>query len=347
VWLTKNEMLESREALLARLDRLRDAGFNSVYVDTQLRGYVMYPGSKILPQWEEMRRHDAEILSWLVPAIRERGMRAEAWTEYGFYAYWTRDAAVDPSRGPLLDQYPELTAVDSRGNLYLHNEQWGDYYSVCPANPKSHGVMIDLYLEMLDRFAFDGLNLDRIRFPTGDYCYCDYCRSAFEKDTGMALEAFSPGSEGAALFDRWRKKQTQAFVDRLAARVHEKFPGREITAAVVPPYMIDEKGQSWPGWLESGSLDAAMPMLYEKDISGMVEWIRENTEPGTPIYYGLDASKGAEVIAGQIRELREASAPGFTIWEAGSVDPLLPIFRETLFAVPAASPLGQPKAAEE
>lgn len=339
VWLDKAQMLEDREQVLARLDRFQDAHLNTIYVAVQIRGAVMYPGSKILPQYEEARKRDPQVLDWLIPAIRERGLRVEAWTEFGFYTYWTPSAAADSSRGPILDQQPKLAAIDRDGKDYLHNEKLGDFYALCPSNPESQEILIRLYLEMLGRYRFDGLNLDRIRYPDGRFCYCAYCREHFRKDTGLDLETTTESTNEAGTLVRWRKEQLTRFMERLSRRVRERFPGVRITSAVVPPAMIDEKGQDWPVWIERGYLDAAMPMLYESDVTDSMQRIRKRLGADALIFTGVDAGQGLAALTKQIEQLRELRTPGVTIWYSGSVDPFLPQLREHLFSTPAASPL--------
>jgi uncharacterized lipoprotein YddW (UPF0748 family) len=323
VWLDKAEILEGREKLTARLDRLSSAGFTAVYVATQVRGFVTYVGSAFLPQWREQAAADADIMPWLVGAIHARGMKAHAWAEYGFYAYWTPDATKDPSRGPLLDRRPELTARMADGQTYLAQHGLGHFYSLCPSNPASHEWLAGLYMEMLDKFPFDGLNLDRVRYPDGRYCFCDYCRTAFARDTGTTLSEFEKGAPEAAALDRWRKDRTREFVKLISGKVRKRFPGRLVTSCVVPPDLIDEKGQDWPSWVRAGHLDAVMPMLYGRDISRDLDFLRRTFPDGAPIYPGLSAETGWETFSRQVREVRRAGWPGVTVWWAGRVDPLL------------------------
>ncbi|MCP4246733.1 MAG: family 10 glycosylhydrolase [bacterium] len=339
VWLDKAQMLEGRDELLARLDRLRGAGFNTIYVAMQVRGAVMYPGSQILPQYTEARHKDPHVVDWLIPAIRARGLQVEAWTEFGFYSYWTPDAEMDRSRGAILDRWPQLTAIDRDGKQYLHNEKFGDFYSLCPSHPRSQEILVNLYLEMLDRYDFDGLHLDRIRYPDGRFCYCDHCRGAFGKDAGLGLTVFPATSEQHNAFVRWRKDQLTRFMAGLSQEIRRRFADLRITSAVVPPNMIDEKGQDWPTWIERGYLDAAVPMLYATNITESMQRIRRRLAADTMLFVGLDAGQGISTLTRQIAELRGLGAVGLTIWYSGTIDALLPDLRSGLFATPAVSPL--------
>jgi uncharacterized lipoprotein YddW (UPF0748 family) len=339
VWFEKAEMVEPKEDVLSRLDRMADAGLNTICLAMQIRGYVMHPGSEIIPQWEGARQTDPDLLDWFIPAIHERGMKAEAWTEFGFYTYHTYDANQDPSRGPVLDKHPELVAIDAEGRPYLHNEQWGDFYSLCPANPKSHRVLIDLYVEMMDRYPFDGLNLDRIRFPAENYCYCPYCREHVKKEIGVDLEQMKPGTQDEQRWTQWKEERLYDFMKNLNKEIHNRRPEARITSAVVPPDMMEEKAQDWPTWLDRGWLDAAMPMLYREDIGPAVEKIQEMSPQDALIFYGLDAGQGWETLSEQIQSLRRLKAPGMTFWYSKSIDPFLPKLKETYFSRSAVSPV--------
>jgi uncharacterized lipoprotein YddW (UPF0748 family) len=343
VWLDKAQLVEGREALLARLDRLKAAGFNTVYVAVQVRGAVIYPNSRVLPQYEEARRKAPDLLDWLIPAIHQRAMHAEAWTEFGFYTFWTPDAAADRSRGPILDRRPELAARTRDGQDRIHHDKWGDFYSLCPSNPESQAVLADLYVETLDRYPFDGLSLDRIRYPDDRFCYCAYCTEQFRKDTGLELLRLPATRPADDPFVRWRKEQLTAFMKRFSSRFRERFPKARLTSAVVPPGLIDEKGQDWPTWVERGYLDAAMPMLYEADITQSIRWIRLRLGDKTAIFVGLDAAQGFQTLREQVAQLRALQAVGVTIWYSATVDPLLPDLRRDVFAVPAVSPLYPPE----
>jgi uncharacterized protein len=106
VWISSNEMLLPRQPLLAKLDALKSANFNTILIDTYFRGYIAYPGSAYLPQYPGFKGQD--IIGLLVDEAHKRGMQAHLWMEYGFYAYVTKDAAHDASMGPILDKNPEL-----------------------------------------------------------------------------------------------------------------------------------------------------------------------------------------------------------------------------------------------
>ena len=339
VWIDKSDIYKGKEAMLAMFGQLSAANFNSVYLPTMYRGYVNYPGSKYLPADPQAQKIDKDYLYWLVKEARNHGFLVGAWPEYGLYAYFTKDAKTDKSRGALLTKYPDLTSIDVEGNTYLHNKDLGDFYSVCPANPKTHDIMIKIYSEMVQKYAFDELNLDRIRFPTKDFCFCTFCQHQFKKDTGYDLtpEIVSNPVEYKAWIE-WRKLQVVHFMQKLSQHMQKIRPDLILTAAVWPPTEIDEKGQDWPVWLKEGYLDIGVPMLYEKTISKSVSRSIQVAPSSRQIYPGVsadDKTKSNELLVQQIQEARDLHCGGVVIWNATKVMERLDYLKSTIFKEPA------------
>lgn len=341
IWLNRSELFGPREELLKLLDELKAAHFTSIYVNTYFRGAVIYPDSAYLPLWSGATHPD--ILQWLLPEIRNRGMRAEAWVEYGFYAYHVPDATKTSDRGIFLNMYPELTAVSADGTPYLHNEKWGDFYSLCPANPMSQKLLGDLFVEILEKYPFDGINLDRIRFPNENFCFCDYCRKHFKEDTGITLEPFEKGTEKYHAFVTWRQEQLNRFMKTYAPQMHNARDGVTVSLSALPPDMMETHAQPWDLWMRRGYIDAAMPMLYgEADFEERVREIKSFSD-WSMVFCGLDAhGLSPETVLDQIRYLKDQGARGCVLWYSGQVADDLPGLREGPFALPAISPLEFP-----
>jgi len=273
VWLTGTELLKPREEIIAMLDALADANFNAVLLDTWFRGYVIYPGSKLIPQYPSAEPA-GDVLSWVIPEAKKRGFQVQAWPEYGFYAYHTMDATKDSSKGPVLDKHPTLLAVAADGSSFIHNPTFGDFYSMCPANPESHKLLADLYVETMTKYDFDGLNLDRMRFPSGEFCHCEFCKAHFEKDTDIKLAAFDEGTSAAASFLEWKRNKLADGVETIVKAMRAARPDAQITAYVVGPDEMHEKAQSWDLWVKRDLLDVISVSMYGPDIRPAAEKAR-------------------------------------------------------------------------
>ena len=337
VWVDKSDVYKGKESLIAMFDKLTASNFNLVCLPVLHRGYVIYPDSKYLPQDQKALEIDKDILKWMIEAAHQRRLFVESWPEFGFYAYHTKDATKDTSRGVILDKYPELTAIDINGLPYLHNKDWGDFYSLCPSNPKSHQIMIELLCEPISRYQFDGLNLDRIRYPTKDFCFCAYCKKQFKKDTKLVLSKQNLGKEETLkAFYTWRKEQLNMFMKKLSAKVRKLQPNLLITADVWTPDEIDAKGQDWSHWLKKDYVDIAIPMMYWENIEkGLTESV--NVSPDSRrILAGLSAeTNSSEQLANQIELARQKNCGGVVVWYLGKMDDDLEYLKSTVFQTPS------------
>lgn len=355
VWVDKSDVYKGEKYLTEMFDKLTTANFNAVYLPVQYKGYVIYPDSKYLPQDPDVAKFEREIygklgrkedekmrferstLKWMIDEAHKRRLHVEAWPEYGFYAYHTRDARSDPSRGPLLDKNPELTSIDINGQPYLHHPQWGDFYSLCPSNPESHEIMINVLCEAITRYDFDGLNLDRIRYPAKDFCFCPYCKEHFQKDTGFELTKENIEKEEVKkAFYEWRKKQVNKFMEKLSEKVRLPRPALLISAYVWTPEEIDAKGQDWPTWVKKGYIDVVIPGMYFGEIEAYIDASKRIIPNPRLMLCGISAEvNSSEKLAEQIELVRKKNASGVVVWYLGKAADDLDYLKSTVFKTPA------------
>ena len=337
VWVDKSDLYKGKEYLLSALDSLKNANFNTLYLPVWHKGWVTYPGSAYAPIDPDIEKIDPQMLSWLINEAHKRGLMAQAWTEYGFGTYYTPDAAADPSRGAILDKNPELTAVDSDGNPYEHIKEWGYFYYLCPVNPASQEILMALFSEIVAKFPFDALNLDRIRFPNEKFCFCEYCKKQFLADTGYALtpDIFSDQQRLAA-FRSWRKARVTDFVAKLREKIKAARPGMPMTAAVWYDSELDNKGQDWPAWIKNGYLDFALPMIYWPNNYATIYASTALVKDKKRMAVGISADACTkEELNRQVQYIRLMNLSGTAFW---SLNPLLKItdyLRGTVFQEPA------------
>jgi uncharacterized lipoprotein YddW (UPF0748 family) len=337
VWIASRDMLRPKDELRQMLDALAAANFSVVLIDTLFRGYVAYPDSEHLRHFPEFNGED--MLGWFVEECRARGLRTAAWMEYGFYAYFTADATKDPSMGAILDRHPELLSVNSRGTRIIHRS-FGDFYSMCPSNPLSHEILGSIMAETVSRYPVDELNLDRIRYAAADYCYCNYCKIHFERDTGIALAEFADGTEEARQWLEWKRQQTTKAVQRIRALVHAARPGLPITAYVVGPEEMDDKAQGWDLWMQHDLLEGIAVSMYGANIESAAARARELLGPRQAKLIGaISAGQAKEVYLSNIQRTRQLGMMGQYSWHFGDLMDDLEALKVGPYAKPARSPL--------
>jgi uncharacterized lipoprotein YddW (UPF0748 family) len=337
IWLASRDMVRPRDELRARLDQLKAANFNTVLIDTYFRGYVAYPGSAHLPQFPDFK--GADVLGWLIDECHARGMRVELWMEYGFYAYFTPDATKDASMGRILDAHPELLSIAADGTRYVHRS-FGDFYSVCPSNPRSHQILAEIYSEAARRYpSVEGLNLDRIRYVAANYCYCNYCKEHFRRDTGIELSNFAPGTRDARHFLDWKRRQTTKAVETITQVVRAARPGIVITSYVVGPDEMDDKAQGWDLWMRAGLLDGVAVSMYGADIRPAATRAVELLGPAArdKLICAVSCEHRTDVYLTNIELSRQFSRLGQYTWHFGDVWDDIDAIEDGPYARPARS----------
>lgn len=330
VWFDKSELALGKDSICNLLDKLATAHINQINVNCYFRGYVSYPDSKYLPQYPDFVGSDP--IKLVIEEAHKRNMKVFAWIEYGFYAYWTPDATTSDTKGIVLDAHPDWASIGKDGSQYLHHTAWGDFYLLCPNNPNAQNFLIDLLIEMITKYDFDGVDLDRIRFASKNHCYCQTCQNEFEKLFNLKLSRINHKSKDYQKVIAFRKYTLTKFMDKLSFSLRRIKPNIIISSAVVHPDTIDEFGQDWVEWLKLGYLDACAPMLYQKKIDAPVNKIISLTENKYPIYFGIACdSNSPEVVKEQIELLYQLEKEnkldfrGLTFWYAGAIKDDLPV----------------------
>jgi uncharacterized lipoprotein YddW (UPF0748 family) len=341
VWLASRDMTAPKDTLVAKLDALKSANFNTVLIDTYFKGFVVYPGGKIVPQAPEFR-DKPDVLAMLIDECHQRGIRADLWMEYGFYGYFTADATKDKSMGPILDAHPELLSVDADGTRFIHRG-FGDFYSMCPSNPKSHEILAQIYAEAVTKYPqADGVNLDRIRYADANYCYCDYCKEHFRAETAIELKKFTERSNEAKKFLDWKRRQTTKAVETIAKAVRAARPGIVITSYVVGPAEMDSKSQGWDLWMQANLLDGVAVSMYGPDIRPAARRAIELLGPHRDkLIAAISCDQKTPIYLSNIEISRSLGNLGQITWHLGDLNDDIEALWHGPYSTPAKSSLGQ------
>lgn len=221
--------------------------------------------------------------------------------------------ALESKTGALIQRNPDLQAVDRA-------EPFPRLQSACMSQDEVHDYELSIYEEMMDNYPIAGVHLDYVRYQSGGCCFCNYCRTAFRKLTGIDPIRIQDGDEGWPEWIEWRKNNITRFVERV--RQSTKKRGRELSAAVFAGYpeCITGVGQDWADWERRGLLDFVFPMNYT-----MVPRIARQravnhiaTVSGkTPLYEGLwyRPTLKPQKFLQQVEQIRELGIQGIVIFE--------------------------------
>ncbi len=178
---TRRTRMRGRQFIRAELERIKRAGFDTVYVESFFDGYTIYP-SRIAPQRPlEIKYGMAatppgggqargwDVLATYIEEGRALGLSIQAWFEV-FFVWHT--GLGDVTRSPIFGPHPDWLALDRAGSPLVRAEAEGAKKEISKVfmSPSHRGVrafLVRLVREIATRYpALDGIQLDYIRYPT-------------------------------------------------------------------------------------------------------------------------------------------------------------------------------------
>ncbi len=262
------------------LDRLQAAHFNTVLLQTRLRGDVIYP-SDIEPFTESFTGHEGrnpgyDPLAFAIEECHKRGMELHAWIV---------TIPVGNTRQVKLQN--DQSAV--RKNQALCKLHHGNWY-LDPGNPETQAYLSRIVCEITNRYDIDGIHFDYIRYPEQSKDFPD-------KDT---YRAYGQGKD----LEQWRRDNITGIVRRLYTDIKAVKPWVKVSSSPIGKFRDTDRypSRGWNAyhivfqdaqeWLKEGIHDALFPMMYFRGNSFYpfaLDWKEHDNgrwvAPGLGIYF--------------------------------------------------------------
>lgn len=232
------------------LDRLKAANFNTVLLQTRLRGDLIYPSS-IETFAESMtgntgRNPGYDPLAFAIEECHKRGMELHAWL-VTIPAGNTRQVKL-LGKNSVVQKNRKICKF-YKGNWYLD-----------PGNPETKEYLSRIVKEITSRYDIDGIHFDYIRYPEG-------------ADNFPDTDSFRKYGKGKDL-KQWRRDNITDIVRRLYADIKALKPWVKVSSSPVGKYRDTNRytSRGWNAydvvyqdaqkWLKEGIHDALFPMMY-------------------------------------------------------------------------------------
>jgi len=229
--------------------RISSAKLNAVFVLVYYWGGKSFFRTDYAPLVDNNAKGD-DLFLYFIEECHKRGIKVYARLSNGMEGAMGNDG--------MLTRYPAWQIENIRGEKM----RWFDL-----GKREVREFQIQLLSDLLKNYPVDGVQLDYIRFPSLDYCYCEECRMNFKSSYEIdPIDLFS------ALPASFNISSTP-FVKPTQARVIARFENG------VPAITLRESN---PGWL----------LLFNWQIDGdslpfFLQSIRKATEEGEGIYIPL------------------------------------------------------------
>ncbi len=290
--------LASREETERAVSDCARIGCTLLFLQVSGRWDAWFP-SGVFPAGQGGPAND-DNLAHAIRLAHARGIRVHAWVN-SLLAWSADDAPRDPRH--VFHTHPEwfLTGVDGRSIVRLSRRELDarrlEGYFLEPSLAPVRTELRRLVLELATRYELDGIHLDYIRFPSAAWGFHPQIRERYRAEAGVdprelyTRERELTAERGAQWLARargawlaWHRESISRLVRLIARDLETVRPGLELSAAVLanPASARDDFGQDWMAWLEEGTLDVAVPMVYRPSARGVLELLDRIGAGGDP-----------------------------------------------------------------
>ena len=246
---TLNPELQKKQLreIFQNLSRLN---YNTVYFQVRSNGQTFF-NSKY-EDWstdlvESGRTPDYDPSYYAIELAKEFGLEIHAWVNV-FRCYTGNNRQI--LRSP---QHP-INTFGSKAIIFYENKSAS--YWLDPGSPEVREYLVNLFTDLMEKYNFDGLHLDFMRYPGKSY--------RDEKSYELYGKMQNKGN--------WRRNNITSFVSALSKNIKKINPDIRIGAA---PIGIYKNGSTFRGfqayndvyqdaesWLSKNLLDYIVPQIY-------------------------------------------------------------------------------------
>ncbi len=124
---------------------------------------------------------------------------------------------------------------------------------MCPRSPYVDELMIPQLLELIDRYEVEGLWIDGDLW-TMETCYCDRCRQAFTRQTGIAEPPKEPTDPNWTAWWNFTRTSYETYVTHYCQAVHAHKPGVLIASNWIQGFRFPGKPEVPTDWISGDAL---------------------------------------------------------------------------------------------
>ena len=342
VWVRPTET--TQEQIITTLDKLRDNGFNNVFLETYYHGKTIFP-SKTMNKYGFIVQNEIfegiDPLKIWVEEAHKRGIKVHTW----FQSFYVGNQNPKSNPTSILAQHPEWgnktkKCADCEGATMSASEHNG--YFLDPANQNVQEFLLELISEIISEYHPDGINLDYIRYPNSNprndmaaWGFSEYARNDFKSSYGKDPVELTISDAYWYDWNVYRRNIITNFVRKVGELGKEN---KTYISAVIFPDLasaLSTKQQDWRSWSSNGYIDGFTPLFLTYDskmLASMMNDVMNVKSSNTELYAGIFVTfmgGASEDLIRQIFETRKMNANGVILFDYAHTTP---VYTTTLMA---------------
>ncbi len=291
----------------------RAGNFNALFVEVRKRGDAYY-NSAFEPKASDVSPQSFDPLAELLRLAHDTSggtQRLEVHAWIVTYNIWNSQNGQPPQAAHPYRRHPDWLTQNNLG------AKWdGANYAFDPAHPAVQEHTFNVALDLVTRYAVDGLHFDYVRYAGREWGYHPVALERFRRIYGRAG---TPLPEDL-LWRQFRRDQVTALVRRVYLATAAVRPAVKVSAATITfapgitstaqwtsSAAYTDVLQDWRAWMQEGILDLNVPMAYFRQPQNGADWSAWSTFAKNHRYQrhvALGAATYLNTPADSLRQLR-------------------------------------------
>lgn len=315
--------------------RIKAAGIDNIFIETYYHGRTIFP-SETMAKYGFVKQNEKfegldPLKIWIKYAHRHN-IKVHIW----FETFYVGIQRPETNPGNILATKPEWANKTKKNyKLAVPTPSASEHngFFIDPANPEVQDFLLELLMEITEKYKVDGINLDYIRYPQSvavndmnSWGYTDFARKEFKAIYGKDPALITMADPLWIKWCEYRREKITNFVARVGALSREKHT--YLTAVIFPDRLsaLTTKQQDWKTWSTRGYVNGFTPLFLTcnaKTLNALVTNVIKAIAPGTDLYAGLFVTfmgGSEEDLIREIHETRKINVNGVILFDYAHLD---------------------------
>jgi len=299
--------IKNHEQVTQMVSAAKAANFNALIVQVRKRGDAYY-NSKIEPKASDIAP-DYDPLADVIQQAHAVDLEVHAWL--AVYEVALESKWFECSQQNISLSHPEWLMCFRDGKTTLaHSKIWVD-----PGVPAVQDHFVSIVLDLLKKYAVDGIHLDNIRYPDAK---SGYNATSLERFNGERAGTDIPADDDT-VWNAWRCRQITDLVRKVKASIETTKPEVKLSASVCsesPKLASEIFLQEWSVWTRDNLMDFVVPMVY-LTVDRMPRYAAHalTAAYNRDVYVGIGAYRlSADLASKHITDVRGSGGLGIVVY---------------------------------
>jgi len=305
-----------------------EAGITDLFVQVRALGQTYY--KSILESNAPALKEDFDPLQKIVEKCKLYNIRVHAWVNM-FYI-WSGDYPPKNKNHVFYKLNNQLLRIKSLPEYKDLRKDGIEGFFLNPENSEVQHYLLNLLLEIADKYEVSGIHLDYFRFPGVKYSFTPGSRTKFMmdnyfdpinvylmQDDYVSQRGYEVFVQADKLYRKFLSSSLTSYLETIARALKIKNNNLRLSVAVKPdPVQAKHRYfQDWKSWLEKKICDFVVMMNYRTNLDEFTFILNQVNEPQLKkrIIVGISTyNQNSEAVRSRIKFVKSGQFAGFSLF---------------------------------